>query len=149
MNFFQRSSCSAVLFFLSILPCLRVSAGDDLKPYKVPMLSPEDALKSFVVADGYRMELVAFEPMIEEPVALAWDGNGRMYVAEMRTYMQDIDGRDQFRPISRVVRMEDTNGDGRMDKHSVFVDKLVLPRMILPLEKDVIIRETNTLDLWA
>jgi len=113
------------------------------------MLSPEDALKSFVVADGYRMELVAFEPMIEEPVALAWDGNGRMYVAEMRTYMQDIDGRDQFRPISRVVRMEDTNGDGRMDKHSVFVDKLVLPRMILPLEKTVIIRETNTLDLWA
>ena len=149
MNFFQRSSCSAVLFFLGLLPCLRVSAADDLKPYKVPMLSPEDALKSFVVAEGYRMELVAFEPMIEEPVALAWDGNGRMYVAEMRTYMQDIDGRDQFRPISRVVRMEDTNGDGRMDKHSVFVDKLVLPRMILPLEKAVIIRETNTLDLWA
>ena len=149
MNFFQRSSCSAVLFFLGLLPCLRVSAADDLKPYKVPMLSPEEALKSFVVAEGYRMELVAFEPMIEEPVALAWDGNGRMYVAEMRTYMQDIDGRDQFRPISRVVRMEDTNGDGRMDKHSVFVDKLVLPRMILPLEKAVIIRETNTLDLWA
>ncbi|MEC9348641.1 MAG: discoidin domain-containing protein [Planctomycetota bacterium] len=149
MKTFQRLSRFVICLCFGLLFCVPVKGGDKLKPYKVPMLSPEDALKSFVVADGYRMELVACEPMIEEPVALAWDGNGRMYVAEMRTYMQEIDGRDQFRPISRVVRMEDTDGDGRMDKHSVFVDKLVLPRMILPLEKEVIIRETNTLDLWA
>ena len=145
----RRTPCSVICIGVGLLLCLQATAADKLKPYKVPMLSPEAALKSFVVADGYRMELVACEPMIEEPVALAWDGNGRMYVAEMRTYMQDIDGRDQFRPISRVVRMEDTDGDGRMDRHSVFIDKLVLPRMILPLEKEVIIRETNTLDLWA
>ena len=149
MKLLRGTPCSAICIGVGLLLCLQATAADKLKPYKVPMLSPEAALKSFVVADGYRMELVACEPMIEEPVALAWDGNGRMYVAEMRTYMQDIDGRDQFRPISRVVRMEDTDGDGRMDKHTVFVDKLVLPRMILPLEKEVIIRETNTLDLWA
>lgn len=149
MKCFRRFFCPAVSLCLGLLFCLQAIAADKLKPYKVPMLSPEATLESFVVADGYRMELVACEPMIEEPVAMAWDGNGRMYVAEMRTYMQDIDGRDQFLPISRVVRMEDTDGDGRMDRHSVFVDKLVLPRMILPLEKEVIIRETNTLDLWA
>ena len=105
MKSFPRLSCSIVPCCLCLLLCLQAAAADDLKPYKVPMLSPEDALKSFVVAEGYRMELGAFEPMIEEPVALAWDGNGRMYVAEMRTYMQDIDGRVQFRPIWRVVRM--------------------------------------------
>ena len=52
MKSYQRFSCFAVSLFLGFLPCLRVSAGDDLKPYKVPMLSPEDALKSFVIADG-------------------------------------------------------------------------------------------------
>ena len=81
MKTFQRLSRSVICLCIGLFLCLPVKGGDKLKPYKVPMLSPEDALKSFVVADGYRMELVAFEPMIEEPVALAWDGNGRMYVA--------------------------------------------------------------------
>ncbi len=136
-------------FCVAVVPGSPAPGADEYEPYRVPMLSPEEALASFVVADGYKLELVACEPMVEEPVALAWDGNGRMYVAEMRTYMQDIDGRDQFRPVSRVVRMEDTDGDGRMDRHTVFVDKLVLPRMILPLDNEVVIRETNTLDLWS
>ncbi|MEK6235184.1 MAG: discoidin domain-containing protein, partial [Planctomycetales bacterium] len=78
---------------------------------------------------------------------IAWDGNGRMYVVEMRTYMQDIDGKNQLNPVSRVSRHEDTNGDGVYDKHTVFADKLALPRMVLPLIDRVIIRETNTLDL--
>ena len=120
-----------------------------LEPYRVPMLSPEDALAKFRLPEGYYLEIVATEPMIEEPVTCAFDGNGRLYVAEMRTYMQDIDGRDQFRPISRVLRLEDTNGDGKMDRSSVFVDGLVLPRMILPLDDRVVIRETNTLDLYV
>ena len=51
------------------------------------------------------------EPIIHEPAAIAWDGNGRMYVIEMRTYMQDIDGKNQLAPTSRVSRHEDTNGD--------------------------------------
>ena len=93
MKLLRGTPCSAICIGVGLLLCLQAPAADKLKPYKVPMLSPEAALKSFVVADGYRMELVACEPMIEEPVALAWDGNGRMYVAEMRTYMQDIDGR--------------------------------------------------------
>src|SRR4030095_10966208 len=53
-------------------------------------LSPEQSLKSFRLPKGYHMELVASEPMIKEPVAIAWDGNGRMYVAQMETYMQDV-----------------------------------------------------------
>ena len=61
---------------------------------------------------GYRLELVASEPMIHEPAVIAWDGNGRMYVAEMRTYMQDIDGSDELAPKSRISLLDDTDGDG-------------------------------------
>lgn len=114
------------------------------------ILSPAESMKTMRVADGYRLELVASEPVIEEPVLCVWDGNGRMYVAEMRSYMQDIDGKGQFRAISRVLRLEDTDNDGVMDKHTVFADKLVLPRMVLPLDNgEVVIRETNTFDLYV
>lgn len=110
-------------------------------------LPPAEAMAAIELPEGYHLELVASEPMIHEPAVVAWDGNGRMYVAEMRTYMQDIDGTGAHEPVSRVSLLEDTDGDGRMDKHSVFIDELVLPRMILPLQDSVLIRETNTLDL--
>ena len=74
------------------------------------------------------MELVASEPMVREPVAIAWDGNARMFVAEMDTYMQDADATNEHEPLSRVMLLEDTedtNGDGRMNKSSVYIDKLV------------------------
>lgn len=110
-------------------------------------LSPEDAIAAIQLPPGYRLELVASEPMIHEPAVVAWDGNGRMYVAEMRTYMQDIDGTDELAATSRISLLDDTDGDGRMDQHSVFVDGLVLPRMLLPVQDGVIVRETGTLDL--
>src|SRR5215213_8676768 len=83
-------------------------------------LTPEASMKTFNLPAGYHLELVASEPMIKEPVAIAWDGNARMYVAEMRTYMQDADATGEQRPVSRVMLLEDTDNDGRMDKSSVF-----------------------------
>ena len=68
--------------------------GDSLNPLTPPALSPEQSLLAFHVPSGYHMELVASEPMIKEPVAIAWDGNARMYVAQMETYTQDADGTD-------------------------------------------------------
>ena len=111
--------------------------------------SPEESLKKIEVPEGYRLEIVATEPLINEPVIVTWDGNGNMYVAEMIRYMQDIDGTNPFDPVCQVVRLEDTDGDGRMDKRIVFADKLVLPRMVQCIDDWVIIRETNTLDLWG
>ena len=141
-------SSSILLVTIALAVGSSLSAEERSKPYPVPPLSPEDSLETIQVPDGYRLELFAAEPLIEEPVAIAWDGDGRMFVAEMRTYMQDIDGRDQHRPVSRVSILEDTDQDGRADRHTVFVDRLVLPRMILPLRDSVVIRETNTFDLW-
>ncbi len=122
-------------------------APDPDKLASVAPLSPQDAMAAIELPPGYHLELVACEPMIREPAALAWDGNGRMYVAELRTYMQDIDGTGELEPTSRVSRLEDTDGDGRIDKHTVFVDGLVLPRMILTLQDSIVVRETGTLDL--
>lgn len=117
--------------------------------YQTGYLSKEDSLKSFQLPEGYELELVLSEPSVKEPVAIAWDGNGVMYVAEMRTYMQDADATGEQTPVSRVSRHEDTNGDGNYDKHTTFIDNLLLPRMILPLEDRIIVGVTNTLDLWT
>src|SRR3546814_16500017 len=68
---------------------------------------PEESMKTIYLPQGYHLELVASEPMISEPVAIAWDGNGRMYVAEMNTYMKDADGNGQNVALSKIVRLED------------------------------------------
>ncbi|TWU15595.1 DUF7133 domain-containing protein [Allorhodopirellula heiligendammensis] len=114
---------------------------------QAPPLSPEESMATMEIQPGFALVPVLTEPEISEPAAIVWDGNGRMYVVEMRTYMQDIDGTNELAPTSRVSRHEDTNGDGVYDKHTVFADNLVLPRMVLPLLDRVIIGETNTLDL--
>ncbi len=112
-------------------------------------LSPEESMKTFYLPEGYKVELVASEPMINEPVAITWDGNGKMYVAQMETYMQNIDGDGTDEPSSRIILLEDLNGDGKMDKSSVFIDNLLLPRMILALDDRLVVNETYSYDLTS
>jgi len=113
---------------------------------RVPMvdLAAKEAMARIKVPAGYHLELVASDPTIVHPVMCTWDGNGRMYVAEMRSYMLDADGSRENEPVSRVSRLIDSNGDGVMDQATVYADKLVLPRMVLPLDDRVIIAETYT-----
>src|SRR5688572_393712 len=111
-------------------------------------LSPEASIATMELPSGYRLGPALTEPHIAEPVMVAFDGNGRMYVAEMRTYMLDADGTGEQEPVSRVSRHEDTNGDGVYDRHTVFADKLLLPRILLPLDDRIIIGETNSDDLY-
>lgn len=115
----------------------------------VAYLSPEESLKSFNLPPGYHLELVASEPMIKEPVAIAWDGNAKMYVAEMRTYMLDADASNEQLNISRISLLEDTDNDGKMDKSTVFIDSLLLPRMILCVDNELLVNETNTITINA
>lgn len=117
-------------------------------PSAVP-LSPEESLKTMQLPPGYHMELVASEPDIQEPVAMVWDGNGAMYVAEMRSYMQDINGTGERLPVCRITRLEDTNGDGKMDKHTVYIDSLILPRMMLMLDDRLVVNETYTNNMYS
>lgn len=120
----------------------------DPNPATVP-LSPGESLKTFRLPRGYHLELVASEPMISEPVAIAWDGNGRMYVAQMETYMQTIDAKGESEPQNRIMLLEDTDNDGRMDKSSVFIDQLVTPRMLLCIGNELLVNETNTFNIYA
>ena len=107
-------------------------------------------MKRIKLQEGFKLDLVASEPIINEPVVIEWDANGRLYVVEMNSYMQDIDGKKQRDATSRVVRFEDTNDDGKYDKHTVFIDGLVLPRMLLTTTRDkVVVRETDTFDLYS
>jgi mono/diheme cytochrome c family protein len=109
-----------------------------------PELSVEESLKRFKLPPGYHIEVVAKEPMIENPVACSWDADGRLYVAEMRTYMLDADAKGENDPRSRVSRLVDSDGDGVYDQVTAFVDNLVLPRMVLALNDRVVIAETYT-----
>ncbi|GAB3954875.1 hypothetical protein GCM10028805_41040 [Spirosoma harenae] len=112
-------------------------------------LSPEASIKKIQLPPGYHVELVASEPMIQEPVAIAWDGNGRMYVAEMNTYMKDANATGEYAPTSRIKLLEDTNGDGKMDKSTIFIDSLVLPRTILPVDDQLLVGITNIQHIWS
>src|SRR5512134_571352 len=91
----------------------RILASLEVPP--APVLSPEEALASFRVAPGFRVELVAAEPLVVAPVAIDWDEAGRLYAIEMRGFMPNLAGRGEDAPVGRAVVLEDVDGDGRMD----------------------------------
>jgi len=108
-------------------------------------LSPEEALKSFRLPPGFRIELVASEPMIEAPVAISFDEQGRLFVVEMRGYMRDMEGTTEKEPLGRIALLTDTDGDGRMDKASAFLDNLVMPRGVMAVKGGAFVAEPPNL----
>jgi putative membrane-bound dehydrogenase-like protein len=92
-------------------------------------LSPQESLKKIHVPDGYEIELVAAEPLVLDPVAFDWDERGRLWVVEMADYPLGMDGKGK--PGGRVRILEDTDGDGRYDKSTLFADELNFPTGIL------------------
>jgi mono/diheme cytochrome c family protein len=118
----------------------------DMDVPDAPPLSADDALKSFRIAPGFRLEIAAAEPLIEDPVTVNWDGDGRMWVVEMRGYMPNVDGKGEEQlKIGRVSVLTDEDGDGRMDKSVVFLDKLIMPRALSLVKGGVLISEPPTL----
>jgi mono/diheme cytochrome c family protein/glucose/arabinose dehydrogenase len=127
-----------------------INAGIDwTKRPSVLAKTPEEELKQFILQPGYRMELVLSDPVIQEPTAIAFDGNARMFVVEDRSYMLDLDMTGQLDPISRISLHVDTDGDGVYDKHTVFVDHLVFPRFVTPFGPNAILtKESNAQEVW-
>ena len=117
-------------------------------PEESPPISPEEALKKFSMPPGYRVELVASEPLIQDPVMIDWDGDGRLWAVEMPGYMPDINAKGEHEPIGKIVVLEDTNRDGRMDKRTVFQDGLVLARWLKVLDRGVLVAEPPNLWLF-
>ena len=115
-------------------------------PEKAPVLSAEEELKTLVLPPGYRAELVAKEPLVVDPIAIDFDADGRMWVLEMPGFMSEPGAANSREPINDVVVLEDQNGDGVMDKRTVFADKLVLPRALKVLDGGVLVGEPP--NLW-
>jgi len=92
---------------------------------RIPATEPKDALKTFKLANGFKLELVAWEPMIRSPVAVDFDEDGRMYVAEFPEYNQH--GNPKFKERGAIKLLEDIDGDGVYDKVSTFADNIDSP----------------------
>lgn len=115
-------------------------------PAKAPVLSAEEEQKTLVLPPGYRVELVASEPLVIDPIAMDFDADGRLWVLEMPGFTSGPGGANTREPINNVVVLDDRNGDGMMDTRTVFADKLVLPRALKVLDTGVLIGEPP--NLW-
>ncbi len=124
--------------------------GADFSPKEpVKPLSPKDEQARFILPPGYHLELVMSEPQIISPGAIAFDGDGRMFVAELRSYMLDADATAEKEATSRISMHESTKGDGVYDRHTVFVDNVSTPRFVTPLDGNAILTmETDTDEIY-
>ena len=101
--------------------------------------SVSEQMGTFILKPGYKIEPVLTEPQIKEPAAIQFDGNGRMYVLELRSYMQDIEATGELLPTSRISRWEDKDNDGVYEEGIVFLDSLVFPRFVVPFGPNTIL----------
>ena len=113
--------------------------ADKIPP--APVLTPEEALKSFKLAPGFRIELVASEPLIHDPVAIQFAPDGKIWVLEMSGFMPNADGIGEDKPVGKIAVIEDTDGDGKMDKRVVFADGLVMPRALSLVRDGLLVAE--------
>lgn len=118
-------------------------AAEDIPP--APVLAVPQALQSMQLQPGFVIENVAAEPNVFSPVAMSFDGNGRMWVAEMNTFMPDLDGNNEEVPKGNIAILEDTNGDGKVDKRTVFLDDLILPRTIVLVKGGILYADQTQL----
>lgn len=93
---------------------------------RIEPLEPQAALASFAIVPGFQLEQVAAEPLVEDPVAMSFDEDGRLYIVEMCGYSEQPDENR-----GTVRRLEDTDGDGRFDKSTVFAKGFSWPTAII------------------
>jgi putative membrane-bound dehydrogenase-like protein len=104
---------------------------------RTPPVEPEHVQETFKIKPGFRLELAAEEPLVVDPIALSFDENGRMFVVEMRDYSER---RDEH--LGRIRMLEDTDGDGRFDKSTVYADNLPWPTAVICYNGGVFVAAT-------
>ena len=134
--------------------CLALSIANGADPLEtVPPTPAGETAKDFKLLDGFKMTLLAAEPLVTDPVAICYDADGRAYVAEMNDYPYTDKARHkpmQENPtdeaIGKVRLLEDLDGDGKFDKATIFADGLSWPTGITPWKGGVYV--TAAPDLW-
>ena len=111
----------------AVFACLLASSCGSDPPGPLP---PGEALESFRIAEGFRIELFAAEPHVVDPVEMAFDESGGVYVAELLDNPHDPPQGQQ--PLSRIKYLEDTDADGMVDRHTVFAEGLLAVEGIAP-----------------
>lgn len=99
-----------------------VDPGKDLPRY--PAVEPKDAIASWQVKKGFKLQLAAHEPQVRSPIAVCFDENGRMFVCEMIDYSEM---RDVTPHLGRISMLQDKDGDGHYETSQVFADDLPWP----------------------
>jgi mono/diheme cytochrome c family protein/glucose/arabinose dehydrogenase len=117
-----------------------------LRSPPAPPLSPGDALRTFRLHPGFRLELVASEPLVLDPVAMSIGADGRIWVVEMRGFMTDVEGSNEDAAIGSIAILDDADGDGRMDTRTQFAGGLVMPRAVAPVAHGALVAEPP--NLW-
>jgi len=116
---------------------LRIPYRELLKQPGPPPRTPQESLKALHVKKGFKAELVANEPLVQDPVWIDWDAKGRMWVVEMGDYpFHEYNGKTYS---GRVKILEDTDGDGVYDKVTLFLDGLTYPTGLAPWKDGVFV----------
>ncbi|CAN5370203.1 hypothetical protein BH23BAC1_BH23BAC1_31640 [soil metagenome] len=121
--------CWFGIIFFVFLSC-KTNPGTKQDEGPSPPKTPAEELASFQFDPGLKVQLVAAEPLVQDPVVITFDEDGRLWVVEMRGFMPNIDGVGEEDPVGRISVLEDTNGDGQMDFSTIFMDSLIMPRAI-------------------
>lgn len=143
MSIIRIASCFVIA--ISLLSCSKSVQEDPSNPS--PAKAAEEELETFQLEAGFQIQLVAAEPMVEDPVFITFDEDARLWVIEMRGFMTDTLGSEEDKPIGRISVLEDENGDGVMDKSTIYLDSLIMPRALAFFADGVLVSENTA--LWV
>ncbi len=116
---------AAVLLLLAFTPSLALAQRDA----KVPDPDPELERKTFILPEGFEVNLYAADPMLAKPIQMNWDARGRLWVASSEVYPQILPGQ---KANDKILILEDTTGDGQADRVTVFAEGLLIPTGVEP-----------------
>lgn len=141
MNTTQRQSTKLLSLILLYSAFFTISCNPVEDFTTSPVLSPKEAIKKMELEEGFEVELVAAEPLLNSPTTMTFDDKGRMWVVEMPSFMLDTIGTDEELATGKILILEDNDNDGIYETRKEFMDSLVLPRAISLIENGILIAE--------
>src|SRR5436309_6522834 len=126
------------VFFFAAMPAIAFAQADA----KVPDPDPELERKSFILPEGFEVNLFAADPLLAKPIQMNFDARGRLWVVSSETYPQIKPGE---KSDDKIVILEDTKGEGKADKTTVFADGLLIPTGLEPGDGGVYVANSTEL----